>query len=98
MTARPCAGIGSIPACGPRRARRSNGAAPKIRPNWAWSWPANRRILYNRASCDVQGKPWDPDRKQIAWNEATGKWAGADVPDFKPDSHPKDHMGPFIRS
>jgi formate dehydrogenase major subunit len=65
-------------------------------PNWSWSWPANRRILYNRASCDVQGKPWDPDRKQIAWNESTGKWAGADVPDFKPDSHPKDHMGPFI--
>jgi formate dehydrogenase major subunit len=65
-------------------------------PNWSWSWPANRRILYNRASCDVQGKPWDPDRKQIAWNEAAGKWAGADVPDFKPDSHPKDHMGPFI--
>jgi len=65
-------------------------------PNWSWSWPANRRILYNRASCDPQGKPWDPDRKQIAWNEASGKWAGADVPDFKPDSHPKDHMGPFI--
>jgi formate dehydrogenase major subunit len=65
-------------------------------PNWSWSWPANRRILYNRASCNPEGKPWDPDRKQIAWNEATGKWAGSDVPDFKVDSHPKDHMGPFI--
>ena len=65
-------------------------------PNWSWSWPANRRILYNRASCNPDGKPWDPDRKQIAWNEATGKWAGADVPDFKVDSPPKDHMGPFI--
>ena len=30
-------------------------------PNWAWSWPANRRVLYNRASCDPEGKPWDPD-------------------------------------
>jgi formate dehydrogenase major subunit len=67
-----------------------------IYPNWAWSWPANRRVLYNRASCNPDGKPWDPDRKQVAWNEATGKWAGADVPDFKPDSPPKDHMGPFI--
>ena len=67
-----------------------------IHPNWAWSWPANRRVLYNRASCDVSGKPWDPSRKQIWWNEATGKWAGNDVPDFKPDSNPKDHMGPFI--
>ncbi|HWO31226.1 MAG TPA: formate dehydrogenase-N subunit alpha, partial [Candidatus Acidoferrum sp.] len=65
-------------------------------PNWAWSWPANRRVLYNRASCDPSGKPWDADRKQIWWNEAAGKWVGNDVPDFKPDSNPKDHMGPFI--
>ena len=65
-------------------------------PNWAWSWPANRRVLYNRASCDPAGKPWDADRAQIRWNDAAGKWVGNDVPDFKPDSHPKDHMGPFI--
>ena len=65
-------------------------------PNWSWSWPANRRVLYNRASCDPAGKPWDPTRKQVWWNEAAGKWVGNDVPDFKPDSHPKDHMGPFI--
>jgi formate dehydrogenase major subunit len=65
-------------------------------PNWSWSWPANRRVLYNRASCNPEGKPWDPDRKQVWWNEAAGKWVGNDVPDFKADSHPKDHMGPFI--
>ncbi len=64
--------------------------------NWAWSWPANRRILYNRASCDPTGKPYDPTRKQVWWNESTQLWAGNDVPDFKPDSNPKDHMGPFI--
>ncbi len=67
-----------------------------IYPNWAWSWPANRRVLYNRASCDADGKPWDPSRKQVWWNEAGQKWAGNDVPDFKPDSKPSDHMGPFI--
>jgi formate dehydrogenase major subunit len=67
-----------------------------IYPNWAWSWPANRRVLYNRASCDPGGKPWDPERKQVWWNEAQQTWAGNDVPDFKPDSNPKDHMGPFI--
>jgi formate dehydrogenase major subunit len=67
-----------------------------VYPNWSWSWPANRRVMYNRASCNPDGKPWDPERKQVWWNEATGKWAGNDVPDFKPDSHPKDHMGPFI--
>ena len=55
-------------------------------PNWSWSWPANRRVLYNRASCDPEGKPWDPDRKQVWWNEAAQKWVGNDVPDFKPDS------------
>jgi formate dehydrogenase major subunit len=67
-----------------------------IYPNWAWSWPMNRRVLYNRASCDLEGKPWDPSRKQVWWNEDAQKWVGNDVPDFKPDSHPKDHMGPFI--
>ena len=67
-----------------------------VYPNWAWSWPANRRVLYNRASCDPAGKPWDAARKQIWWNEKTQLWTGVDVPDFKPDSPPKDHMGPFI--
>jgi len=67
-----------------------------IYPNWAWSWPANRRVLYNRASCDPAGNPWDPDRKQIWWSESAGRWVGPDVPDIKADSPPKDHMGPFI--
>ena len=49
--------------------------------NWAFAWPANRRILYNRASCDPSGKPWDPKRKLIGGTAQ--KWAGADVPDFK---------------
>jgi formate dehydrogenase major subunit len=67
-----------------------------IYQNWAWSWPANRRVLYNRASCDPAGKPWDATRKQVWWNESAELWQGNDVPDFKPDSNPKDHMGPFI--
>ena len=67
-----------------------------IYPNWAWSWPANRRVLYNRASCDPSGKPWDADRRQIWWDEDARRWVGNDVPDFKADSNPKDHMGPFI--
>jgi len=67
-----------------------------IYPNWAWSWPANRRVMYNRASCDGGGKPWDPSRRQVWWSEAAQKWVGNDVPDFKADSKPKDHMGPFI--
>jgi len=62
--------------------------------NWAFSWPANRRILYNRASCDLSGKPWDPKRKLVYWDGS--KWTGADVPDFKPDSAPSEGMNPFI--
>jgi formate dehydrogenase major subunit len=67
-----------------------------IYPNWGYSWPANRRVMYNRASCDLNGKPWDSDRRQVWWNEGQQKWVGNDVPDFKVDSKPSDHMGPFI--
>jgi formate dehydrogenase major subunit len=61
-------------------------------PNWAFSWPANRRIMYNRASADPSGKAWDPTRPGIVWNGE--KWVG-DVPDIKPDSPPGE-FGPFI--
>jgi formate dehydrogenase major subunit len=62
--------------------------------NWAWAWPANRRILYNRAAADPAGKPWNAKRKQVWWNGTA--WTGSDVPDFKGDSNPADGMGPFI--
>jgi len=89
---------GSWSEAGPLSQRRGTDdpSGQGIYPNWAWSWPANRRVMYNRASCNVDGKPWDPTRKQVWWNEAQQKWVGNDVPDFKPDSNPKDHMGPFI--
>jgi len=89
---------GSFTEAGNQTARRdpSDPANLGIHQNWAWSWPANRRVLYNRASCDLDGKPWDSSRRQVWWSEAAQKWVGNDVPDFKPDSKPKDHMGPFI--
>jgi formate dehydrogenase major subunit len=62
--------------------------------NWAWAWPANRRVLYNRASADTKGMPFDPTRKLVAWNGTA--WTGADVPDFKLDEPPENGMGPFI--
>jgi formate dehydrogenase major subunit len=61
---------------------------------WGFSWPANRRILYNRASADPAGKPWDPKRKYVWWNGA--KWVGNDVPDFNVTSKPEEGMSPFI--
>ncbi len=67
-----------------------------IFPNWAWAWPLNRRVLYNRASCDPAGKPWDPKRASLWWSEKDGRWLGPDVPDFKVTSPPRDKMGPFI--
>lgn len=59
---------------------------------WAFSWPANRRIMYNRASADASGAPWDPKRVGIKWNGQA--WVG-DVPDIKPDS-PPGTFGAFI--
>ena len=56
-------------------------------PGWAWSWPANRRVLYNRASADPQGRPWDPDRPGIEWDAAAGQWKG-DVPDYPATADP----------
>jgi formate dehydrogenase major subunit len=89
---------GSWTEAGPMLQRRGteDPSGMGVYPNWAWSWPANRRVLYNRASCDLSGKPWDPSRKQVWWNETAQKWVGNDVPDFKPDSKPEEHMGPFI--
>jgi formate dehydrogenase major subunit len=60
--------------------------------NWAWSWPANRRVLYNRASADAKGEPWDSTRPGIRWNGSL--WVG-DVPDYPPDA-PPDSLGAFI--
>jgi formate dehydrogenase major subunit len=62
-------------------------------PSWAWSWPVNRRILYNRASADLQGNPWDESRKLLWWDGA--KWTGYDIPDIAPTAKPETVM-PFI--
>ena len=61
--------------------------------NWGFAWPVNRRIIYNRASADMDGNPWDPTRKLIWWDG--GKWTGYDVPDIAPTAKPGDVM-PFI--
>ncbi len=62
--------------------------------NWGFAWPANRRIIYNRASCDPAGKPWDASRSVIKW--LGDKWGGNDVPDMRPDAAPDEGVGPFI--
>jgi formate dehydrogenase major subunit len=63
-------------------------------PEWGWSWPANRRVLYNRASADPAGEPWDPERPGIRWDAAQKLWVG-DVPDYPPDADPQDPKSPL---
>jgi formate dehydrogenase major subunit len=68
-------------------------------PEWAWAWPANRRLLYNRASADPDGNPWSERKRYVWWNESEGTWTGVDVPDFGEDTRPdyrpgKDAVGP----
>jgi formate dehydrogenase major subunit len=66
---------------------------------WAWAWPANRRLLYNRASADLDGNPWSERKRYVWWDEKESKWTGIDVPDFdeqkRPDYVPgEDAKGP----
>jgi formate dehydrogenase major subunit len=55
---------------------------------WGFAWPSNRRILYNRASADPEGKPWSERKKLIWWDETERKWTGYDIPDFPVDKAP----------
>lgn len=66
--------------------------------NWSYAWPANRRILYNRASADLNGKPWSEERVGIYWDKLQAKWVGNDVPDFVATKGPDDPTfnDPFI--
>ena len=89
---------GAWTQAGNQMARRDNADPYGIGQtlNWAWAWPANRRVLYNAASCDPTGKPWNGKRKLVSW--VGDKWAGSDVPDIRPDANPNDAdaVRPFI--
>jgi formate dehydrogenase major subunit len=64
-------------------ARRKPGSEQSwVAPEWGWAWPANRRILYNRASADPDGRPWSERKAYVWWDDGTQKWTGHDVPDF----------------
>jgi formate dehydrogenase major subunit len=64
-----------------------------VSPEWAWAWPANRRVLYNRASADPEGRPWSEEKKYVWWDAQQKKWTGYDVPDFPVDK-PPDYRAP----
>lgn len=87
---------GSFTEEGNMMARRDNSdpSGKGITPEWSFAWPLNRRILYNRASCDVNGKPRDPHRVLMEYKNS--KWTGIDVPDFNPKLDPLQSAHPFI--
>jgi formate dehydrogenase major subunit len=70
-------------------ARRKPGREQNwVANEWGWAWPANRRVLYNRASADPDGKPWSERKALVWWDADGGKWTGHDIADFVADRPP----------
>jgi formate dehydrogenase major subunit len=66
----------------------------RVAPEWAWAWPDNRRLLYNRASADPDGNPWSERKRYVWWDAEQQEWVGQDkadfVPGLAPDASPPD--------
>ena len=82
-------------ADGTNQARRRKPGQEQdwVAAEWGWAWPANRRILYNRASADPDGVPWSERKRYVWWDEEHEKWTGADVPDMDAHKRP-DYVPP----
>jgi formate dehydrogenase major subunit len=80
---------GVIPEEGKNNSARRQGDS-WISPNWGFAWPANRHIMYNRASADPKGNPWSERKKLVWWDAAAGKWVcpSGDGIDFAPTKAP----------
>ncbi len=76
--------------------RVPGGGSSPSQSEWGWAWPANRRILYNRASADPDGKPWSERKRYIWWDAEKGRWVGDDVPDFVVDRAPGSRPDPDV--
>jgi formate dehydrogenase major subunit len=68
--------------------RRHHQEQSRVAPEWGWAWPANRRIIYNRASADREGRPWSKRKAYVWWDPEQEVWTGHDEPDFIPDRPP----------
>jgi len=86
-------GTGVMMPAAKRRGQKDPGGLG-IYPFWGWAWPANRRIVYNRASARPDGKPWSEAKKLIWWDETKKTWTGYDVPDFAPTKAPDAKANP----
>jgi formate dehydrogenase major subunit len=76
---------------GPDKINKANTRNSKnyLGHGWGFVWPADRRIIYNRASAKPTGEPWSERKKLVWWDEGQRKWTGIDVPDFVPDKSPE---------
>jgi formate dehydrogenase major subunit len=79
---------GVFPKEGNRARSRKRSEDNYTHPDWAFAWPANRRMMYNRASADADGRPWSERKKYVWWDEAQRRWVGVDTPDFDPIKPP----------
>jgi formate dehydrogenase major subunit len=68
--------------------RKSRLEQSYVAPEWGWAWPTNRRLIYNRASADADGKPWSERKRYVWWDADKGEWTGEDAPDFIKDRPP----------
>ncbi|MEY2530857.1 MAG: formate dehydrogenase major subunit, partial [Verrucomicrobiota bacterium] len=76
---------------GPDKINKANSRNSKnyLGHGWGFVWPADRRIIYNRASAKPTGEPWSERKKLVWWDQGQSKWTGVDVPDFVPDKAPE---------
>ena len=71
------------------RSRTPDGPeGPGTHLGWGFAWPSNRRTMYNRASADLDGRPWSEKKKLVWWNAAAGEWQGTDEVDFEKSKRP----------
>jgi formate dehydrogenase major subunit len=67
---------------------------PGTHLGWGFAWPANRRIMYNRASAKPDGTPWSERKKYMFWDAEKKTWTGPDVIDFAATKPPDDKAKP----
>ena len=79
---------GVFPAPGRNRSKERRHTDNPLHTEWGFAWPDNRRVLYNRASADPEGRPWSERKKLVWWDEETKRWVGLDQPDFESEKPP----------
>ncbi|HXE56210.1 MAG TPA: molybdopterin-dependent oxidoreductase [Tepidisphaeraceae bacterium] len=88
---------GVYPSYDRNRARERIITSNPVQPLWGFAWPHNRRMMYNRASADPQGRPWSDRKAYVWWDPQQRRWVGYDEPDFEPDKSPDYRPPPGAR-